>query len=78
MKLDNSREIINFRNGCIQDLKETLIKNYHINIKEHDFEDFVHEIGDLCNYIMCCNKALYYNESTLEIETEENFIKLYE
>ena len=78
MKLDNKREIINFRNGCIQDLKKTLKNYYNIEIEECYLEDFVNEIGDLCHYIFCCNQALHYKKEELEIKTEEDFIALYE
>lgn len=78
MKLDNDREIINFRNGCIQDLKRTLKEGYNIEIEELRLEDFINEIGDLCHYIFCCNQALHYNKSELELKTEKDFIALYE
>ena len=45
MKLDNDREIINFRNGCIQDLKRTLKEGYNIEIEELRLEDFINESG---------------------------------
>ena len=76
--LDGKRNIINYRNGCIQDLKETLKNNYNVEIEENYFEDFVNEIGDLCYYIMSCNKALHYDKESLEIQQEEDFISLYE
>jgi hypothetical protein len=78
MKLDNQRQIKNFRDGCIKDLKETLYNNYGIEINNRYLEDFVNEIGELCYFILCCNQAIHYNKYELEVDTEEEFIKLYE
>lgn len=78
MKLDNQRQIKNFRDGCIKDLKETLYNNYDIEINNKYLEDFVNEIGELCYFILRCNQAIHYNKWELEVDTEEEFIKLYE
>lgn len=78
MILNNSREISNFRDGCIQDLKQTLINNYSIKIGDEDLEDFINEIGDLCYWISSCNWALHCKKEELQIEEQEEFLKLYE
>lgn len=78
MRLDNGREIVNFRNGCIEDLKSTLVQNYNVHIQEDELEDFINEIGDICYWIHCCNKALHNKQNQVEIEEEEDFISLYE
>ena len=78
MKLDNQRQIKDFRNGCIDDLKEVLYNNYDIDIDDKYLEDFVNEIGELCYFILSCNQVLHYNKIELELNTEEEFIKLYE
>lgn len=78
MRLDNSREIVNFRNGCIEDLRDTLVQNYNVYIQEDELEDFINEIGDICYWIQSCNKALHNKQNKIEIEEEEDFISLYE
>lgn len=78
MTLDNQRQIKNFRDGCIEDLKETLRNNYNIKVDDKYLEDFVNEIGEVCSLILYCNQALHYNKNKLEVNTEEEFLKLYE
>ena len=45
MKLDNQRQIKNFRDGCIEDLKETLRNNYNIKIDDGYLEDLLMKLG---------------------------------
>ena len=78
MTLDNQRQIKNFRDGCIEDLKETLRNNYNIKVDDKYLEDFVNEIGEVCSLILYCNQALHYNKNKLEVSTEEEYLKLYE